>query len=33
MVTPLMKGDEEVLDLKNKFQTALDNNPACRARN
>jgi alkanesulfonate monooxygenase SsuD/methylene tetrahydromethanopterin reductase-like flavin-dependent oxidoreductase (luciferase family) len=27
MVTPLMKGDEEVLDLKNKFQTALDNNP------
>ena len=27
MVTPLMKGDEEVLDLKNKFQAALDNNP------
>jgi hypothetical protein len=27
LVTPLMKGAEEVLDLKNKFQTALDNNP------
>ncbi|SFT87927.1 LLM class flavin-dependent oxidoreductase [Pseudomonas marincola] len=27
MVTPLMKGDEEVLDLKIKFQAALDNNP------
>ena len=27
MVTPLMKGDEEVVDLKNKFETALDNNP------
>jgi alkanesulfonate monooxygenase SsuD/methylene tetrahydromethanopterin reductase-like flavin-dependent oxidoreductase (luciferase family) len=27
MVTPLMKGDEEVLDLKNKFETALANNP------
>ncbi|WP_236210994.1 LLM class flavin-dependent oxidoreductase [Metapseudomonas otitidis] len=27
MVTPLMKGDEEVLDLKNKFEAALANNP------
>ena len=27
MVTPLMKGDEEVVDLKNKFETALANNP------
>ncbi|OEC37401.1 Flavin-dependent oxidoreductase, luciferase family (includes alkanesulfonate monooxygenase SsuD and methylene tetrahydromethanopterin reductase) [Pseudomonas cuatrocienegasensis] len=27
MVTPLMKGDEEVLDLKNKFDTALANHP------
>ncbi|MEG0963907.1 MAG: LLM class flavin-dependent oxidoreductase [Pseudomonas sp.] len=27
MVTPLMKGDEEVLDLKNKFDAALANNP------
>lgn len=26
MVTPLMKGDEEVLDLKNKFEAALANN-------
>ncbi|MNF39099.1 Alkanal monooxygenase alpha chain [compost metagenome] len=27
MVTPLMKGDEEVVDLKNKFEAALANNP------
>lgn len=27
MVTPLMKGDDEVLDLKNKFEAALANNP------
>ncbi|WP_322978066.1 LLM class flavin-dependent oxidoreductase [Pseudomonas sp. C11] len=27
MVTPLMKGDEEVVDLKNKFENALANNP------
>jgi flavin-dependent trigonelline monooxygenase, oxygenase component len=27
MVTPLMKGDEEVADLTNKFETALANNP------
>ncbi len=27
MVTPLMKGDEEVVDLMNKFETALANNP------
>lgn len=27
MVTPLMKGDEEVLDLVNKFEGALANNP------
>ncbi|UVL26679.1 LLM class flavin-dependent oxidoreductase [Pseudomonas donghuensis] len=27
MVTPLMKGDEEVLDLTNKFEAALANNP------
>lgn len=27
MVTPLMKGDEEVLDLTNKFKAALENNP------
>lgn len=27
MVTPLMKGDEEVVDLVNKFETALSNNP------
>ena len=27
MVTPLMKGDEEVVDLKNKFETALADNP------
>lgn len=27
MVTPLMKGDEEVVDLKNKFEAALSNNP------
>ena len=27
MVTPLMKGDEEVVDLTNKFETALANNP------
>ena len=27
MVTPLMKGDEEVVDLKNKFDAALANNP------
>ncbi|MFN3881745.1 MAG: LLM class flavin-dependent oxidoreductase [Nitrincola lacisaponensis] len=27
MVTPLMKGDEEVVDLKQKFDTALSNNP------
>jgi len=27
MVTPLMKGDEEVLDLVTKFETALSNNP------
>jgi alkanesulfonate monooxygenase SsuD/methylene tetrahydromethanopterin reductase-like flavin-dependent oxidoreductase (luciferase family) len=27
MVTPLMKGDEEVVDLRDKFETALANNP------
>jgi len=27
MVTPLMKGDEEVVDLKNKFDTAVANHP------
>lgn len=27
MVTPLMKGDEEVVDLKRKFDTAVDNHP------
>ncbi|MGW5147288.1 LLM class flavin-dependent oxidoreductase [Rhodococcus koreensis] len=27
MVTPLMKGDEEVADLKNKFETAVANHP------
>ncbi len=27
MVTPLMKGDEEVVDLRDKFQAALDENP------
>ncbi|MDR6236622.1 LLM class flavin-dependent oxidoreductase [Pseudomonas oryzihabitans] len=27
MVTPLMKGDEEVVDLKHKFDSALANNP------
>lgn len=27
MVTPLMKGDEEVVDLNNKFKAALANNP------
>ena len=27
MVTPLMKGDEEVQDLKNKFETAVANHP------
>lgn len=30
MVTPLMKGDEEVVDLKNKFEAALANNPEVR---
>ena len=27
MVTPLMKGDEEVVDLKGKFDTAVANHP------
>jgi alkanesulfonate monooxygenase SsuD/methylene tetrahydromethanopterin reductase-like flavin-dependent oxidoreductase (luciferase family) len=27
MVTPLMKGDEEVVDLKHKFDTAVSNHP------
>jgi len=32
MVTPLMKGDEEVVDLKNKFETAIGNHPEITRR-
>jgi alkanesulfonate monooxygenase SsuD/methylene tetrahydromethanopterin reductase-like flavin-dependent oxidoreductase (luciferase family) len=32
MVTPLMKGDEEVVDLKNKFETAIANHPEIERR-
>ena len=33
MVTPLMKGDEEVLDLKNNSRPPWPTTPTCRARN
>ena len=32
MVTPLMKGDEEVVDLKDKFETAIANHPEVTQR-
>jgi hypothetical protein len=31
-ITPLMKGDEEVVDLKRKFDTAVANHPEFRVR-